>query len=550
VFLYYSGHGARVQVPGPSGQVFYREALVPCDADPERGEGLLFDHELNGLLAAIARRTTSVTVVLDCCHASGSFRGDMQARFMNGNWLPPLTADDQATRGAGSGAPTSIGHVDDCTIVTACQASELSYEAQGSRAVRHGLFTHALLDAVDAAPGDLHTLTWARIWQSIRAGQQARNPAQNPSIMGNLGRIVFGGPPVEGDPGLPVSRDEHEYQSEAGTLADVTPGTELAVYGELPGEFQAIDSTEDLQHRVGLLRVTSADNGVARALPAATRFALPAGARARIVRPGQAARLPYALIPPDPYLAEMLAPSPLLRLVPVDEAVVKLERQEDGRWIVTDAHHGTREPDAVLFALQAAELDCVKAVLEHYYAYSRPLRMAKRLGDLPKPLSLRVLDSPRSLAPAEAQTAASLSESRLGDNAAYQLQSGQRVCMRVENTSVHRFRVTLVNVAASGRVQMLGDEIVAAGATHIFWANSELGAPFVMSPPRDSPHCIDRMVAIGRTAIAHDLGYLRLDRSFVQVIQRTRDAEAQKDLEVYAAPVHWTSAQAVIETRR
>src|SRR5436853_2001475 len=72
VFLYYSGHGARVMTE-VKGQLIAREALVPmdfCNDDEPQHHRLLYDFELNGLLARIAERAGDLTVVLDCCHSA------------------------------------------------------------------------------------------------------------------------------------------------------------------------------------------------------------------------------------------------------------------------------------------------------------------------------------------------------------------------------------------------------------------------------------------------------------------------------------------------
>ena len=81
VFIYYSGHGSRVEVMAPDGRRFHREALVPADYDAEpSGRRMLFDHELNDRLRAITARTPSFTVVLDCCHAAGVTRFQVRVR--------------------------------------------------------------------------------------------------------------------------------------------------------------------------------------------------------------------------------------------------------------------------------------------------------------------------------------------------------------------------------------------------------------------------------------------------------------------------------------
>ena len=74
VLIYYSGHGGQVQRLSRMG---WYECLVPCD------EQLLYDDEMNALIAAVAQRTSDLTVVLDCCHSAGATR-DVYAEPVHG----------------------------------------------------------------------------------------------------------------------------------------------------------------------------------------------------------------------------------------------------------------------------------------------------------------------------------------------------------------------------------------------------------------------------------------------------------------------------------
>lgn len=571
VFIYYSGHGARVPVVAADGRSFHREALVPADYDARAGElRLLFDYELNELLRAIAARTRSVGVVLDCCHSAGATRDgrdpDRRSRFLDLSRRPPRRDPAPGMRGTAADAHALIGAVDDCHVVSACLGHELAKEERGPDQRRHGLLTRALLTALEASPEpDLATMTWGRIWQAMCAHVRERNPWQHPSMIGSAARAVFGGPPVEGDAGLLVSRTDDGYRIAAGTLADITEGAELAIYGEQPAYFPPLGSRTDHADRIGLVRVGRADRATATATAVGAPFDLPAGARGRLVKAGAAARLTCAVVPGAQgdasvaqAIAAQIAASRLLVLVePPGEPEVTLEYR-DGRWLVTDSLHGGGADGPVLFALMPTETDCARAVLEHYHAYARPLRLADRAGDLPGGLALDVLSCPaeRVLTRAEAQAAsapggaASLALARSIGEGTYTLRSGARVCFRVRNESVHLLRVTLLNSAASGKVQLLGDEVVEAGAFHVFWAGNTLGAPFEMSPPEGSRRCIDRMVAIGRTALAHDLRYLQLDTAFADVVRRMRDAGVPRDIGGATPIEHWTSVRAILETHR
>jgi hypothetical protein len=568
VFIYYSGHGARVEVVTPDQRRLHREALVPVDCtDGLSAPRLMFDFELNELLGRIVARTRSVSVVLDCCHAAGATRtgfdrSDRRSRYLDlSRVMSPAAVPDPAMRTRGGDRDAfRIGlGIEDCHVVSACMNHELAQEDLiGGTA--HGLFTRAFLTALEAeTASDLRALTWARIWQPMRAELERRNPWQHMAMTGNAARAVFGGAPVDCDPGIPIERDGEGYRIAAGKLSGIDRGTVLAVYGEHPPYFPPLDSEVDAKVRVGRVRVDSAEPAIAYAVADGMPSTLPHGARARLLS-SPVERLRCAVTPHLKTLEDAIAASPLLELVDASSPgnacgpEVWLE-QRDTRWFLTDMLHGFAPGERTLFALQQAELDCARAVLEHYHAYARPLRMASLATDLPGGLELSVLSCPdRGFSPSEAQTA-TLPEAPTRGPSTYALLANARVCFQVRNRSPHPLRVTLLNSAASGKVQMLGDQQIDPGSVYTFWAGNSLGSPFQISPPPESTQCIDRLVAIGRTAMKHDLGYLRVDHTFAQVIQRTRSiTRGPRDAEGVGDPAppieQWTAAQAIIETRR
>jgi caspase domain-containing protein len=566
VFIYYSGHGKRVDVKAEDGTTFHREALVPDDfasTDPKR---FLFDFEVNQLLHAIAQRTTSVTVVLDSCHSAGATRvgDDVAVRTLNLDDDPVGPIDDPAAAHRALGdderAPGVAAGVDDCHVVAACLAHEYAREGTYDGA-RHGLLTHAFLAALDAAgDADLHTITWARIWETMHATMTSLQAGQSPMMTGHPGRAVFGGAPVDGDHGMLVVRDGDQYRVGAGTLADVTKHAELAIYGELPRSFPRLDSPEDLDARRGTVRVTRATEASAIATAVAP-FAWPTGARARLIKAGDAARLRYAVTPGHPEL--QIEDSPLLeRVESLEAAAVRLEYSV-GRWRLTDdeypltlADHHPLAPDAaVLCELQPDELELARRVLEHYYAYSRPLRLARRAtpqrnGDLQ--LSVLTCRDPAVVTRAAQGVRPPEAERR---NGRYTLASGDKVCFRVRNTGPDPLRVTLFDVAASGRVQKLGDEVIEARTEHLFWNPNKLGEPIAMSPARGRPCGIDRLVAIGRTDVTVELDHLIVKTRFSDLIDawRGKDAaqrDAGDDDDESGAPLdRWAAAVAVVAIR-
>ena len=566
VFIYYSGHGTRKEVGAPDGRAAYCEALVPVDYDAEPDGRFLFDFQINALLRKITARTRSVTVVMDCCYAAGATRSAMRAagelsdalrpRFLD---LEQLPEGGRAIRGAVRvRAPAEldrepvrrgVGSVDDCHVVAACMNHEIAREdAPGDR--KSGLLTCALVDALESAKErNLRTVTWARIWQRMQAYVADRNPTQHPWMAGNLGREVFGGPPVDGDAGFLIARDGDGYHVEAGELAGITKGAVLAVYGELPRQFPRAGSKEDVAVRKGKIRVTSATRASASAVRDGKPFELPAGARGLLVKAGEAARLACAVVPANAALQRQIAESPLLKLVPPRQADVKLERHGK-QWFVTDALHGT-PPEPILVALQPDQLDVARSVLEQYYAYARPLRMAEVLNDQQGGLELRVLSCPASGVAADKAQAPNLRDAPSQGEGTYELRSGETICFQVLNRSSEPLRVSLINAAASGCVRLLGDQEIDPNRAHVFWAQSKLGNPFRMSVPPGKTHCIDRVVAIGRSALDHRLDYLAVETGFDQVLQRSRSGgKTIEDGEVDTGKLdYWAATEVVIETR-
>jgi caspase domain-containing protein len=574
VFIYYAGHGARVAVRAGAGRTYHREALVLADHDPARPDsGMLYDFELNQALRAIAYQTRSVTLVLDCCHAAGVMRsaGELRppedlasrepiARYIDLERMAPVPDPGPPPPGDLEVPRPLFAAGEHCHVVAACLGHERANEECGRGGVRHGRLTSALLEALDPIPdAALTELRWSEIWHGVYATVSQRNPAQHPRMAGKAARAVFAGPPVQHDPGIPVSQagpsSGPPFRIAAGTLANITTGAVLAVYGDQPLQFPPMGSAEDQRARIGLVQVTAADLATATGVPQGLPFELPPGARGRLIAAGEAARLRCAVIPRNAQLEAQLRASPLLHVVsPGEGRDVALEFSRQ-RWFVTDNlySHGPDRP--VLCSLLPHELGHARAAIEHYRAYSLPLRMAERLTDLPGTLSLRVRIAPESRAlPDNVAHGANSPQLAATSADSYMLRAGARVFFEVRNHSPHRLRVTLVNAAASGRVQFLGDHMIDAGALHVFWVPGAVGLPFTMVLPHGIDRGLDRLVAIGRTAHAHDLDYLRVDGTFVDAVTPRRGRPVGGDgLPPAPAPPpleQWTVAQAIIETHR
>jgi len=551
VFIHYSGHGARAEFARQDGRRFHREALVPIDFEVGVAETLLFDHELNHLLGDITARTRSVTLVLDCCHSAGVVRdpfSKLTSRVLETRadlgLIAPI-ADGEIGGWRGDGIARTI---DDCHVVSACLNHELAKEGPGDDGRTHGLLTSAFTRLLEqVADAELSSVPWSRIWQGMRDNVESRNPQQHLWMAGNAGRAVLAGPPVNGDPGFSVRRNGDAYEIDAGALASVTEAAMIAIYGEQPRHFPLVGSQEDRKARLGVVRVMSARRSSATAKAEGSPFEIPPGARGRILEPGAPARLRCAIVPANQAVIAAVAASPLLEVVERDQAHVQLVQAGD-RWVVTDDLHGT-DPGYELCALTARQLDRARDVLEHYFFYALPLRMAEATVDLPGALQLTVLYCRDRMSPAEAETA-DLAEARMtAGTSAYDVTEGACICMRVANQSSEQLRVTLVNSAASGKVQILDEQSIDAGRTHTFWAGNTIGEPFEMTVPEGKRQAIDRLIAIGTTA-NKTVQHLRVDRSFARLLATTSaDRDICRKPAQPSSVERWTAVQVIVQTR-
>jgi hypothetical protein len=561
VFIYYSGHGARVPVRS-GGTTTWREALVPVDIT--RSGNFLFDYELNAFLAKVVARTRQVTVILDCCHSGGATRGPSRT-VRQIDYYDDLRATGPVELAAEEHASGTRGLVGDgagvCQVVAACLANELAEERVDEYGVRHGLLTRALLTALAKHSGRaLHELRWGSIWPQLRAEVESRNPSQHLWLSGALVRAVLGGPPTEGDFGFSLTKqDDGSFAIGAGTLAGVTVGAQLAVYGPELTRFPELDSAEDFAARVGtsLLTVTRAEPGTAVGTLVEPGIAVPEGARGRVVVPGAAAMLRFAVMAADGKsldaedhrLIDALQGTKLVRMVNVDESEVRLVRGRSG-WTLHDGLHRDHPTAPPLCRLPLEEVDRTRWLCEQYLRHSLPLRIAAQC--MQGQLVVDLLDVPkdRSIGAAEAQMPALL-EVGSGEYPA-ELRVGDRFCVRVNNRADHDLRVTLVNVAASGKVQVLGDQLIERRSMHVFWWGGDLGKGFTALLGSSQSESVNRVVVIGTMALGQDLRHLAHSMSYAEVVQVTRSGRDFGGDELGAhlpTPETWTATILPVRTR-
>lgn len=528
VFIYYSGHGTQLVLEDAEGRRFPREGLLPKDKVRGPDTAVLADWEVNAALASIGARCLSATVVLDCCSSAGATRSLSPDAGTTRFWpttgvrsAPQAGTSSEATpRGVAEGI---VNQTDNCQVVAACRANEKAKEADLDGQTM-GHLTRSLCERLQAVdPGELPRLQWGRIWRQVEAAVVDRNPQQRPWLSAGFGRAVFGGDPGDGgDTGFAVRQYGDRYRLDVGTLAGVTQGARIGVYGPDPVTFPPLGSAVDRVARLGEVRIQSATaaNSIGAAV---TRMILPDAARGRLVAPGANVRLAVAFQPTvDETAAAVLGGSPFVQVVDdLRHADLTLCLRSEG-WFLVDETFGYDQDRPRFPPVPYGLPEILRKVVEHYYRYRAPLRLASACRDLPMLLRLSLLDCNRYRpGPADAQTVA-LPEVTGTEGVRYEVFDGDLIGIAVHNHSDRDLHVTLVDAAPSGRVVLLGTGQIPARGRERFWSTNILGTPFEASLPPGQPVGADRLVAIGTTVSGIDLGHLAQDTDFADLIRVDR----------------------------
>jgi hypothetical protein len=552
VFIYYSGHGTQCLVDGGDGRRFSREALLPKDKKCGAEYRLLFDWELNTLIARIASRTPAVTVILDCCCSAGATRSidsdtSTADRFWPHSEIYELAAGEASPTEPIRGVATALGALQRCQVVSACRDDQRARESIGDGERANGELTRALVTQLMAVPdSELRDLRWGRIWRAIEAAVREANPRQSPWLSGNFGRRVFGfGQDEDADPGFAIVQGPFGYRVDVGTLAGVTPGAEIGVYGPDPPSFPLLGSMEDSIASKGRIRVTRAERSTCTGV-AMEPFVLPEAPRGRLVRVADSSRLRVSLSVENKDLTKMLTSSSLIELVGEGDAELTLVRLRSGDWALVDDVHGTGEfiDEPVLAVIPSDRLEVARSVVEHYHDYALPLRMARTCRDLPSLLHLWLLDcGVATIADKHAQDP-NLPQLRPGERAPYEIADGGRVAVVVANAAEMTLYVSLFDCAASGRVLLLGEKAVPKRSKHVFWLYDTLSDPFIASLPHDRAVGVDRIVAIATTRPNAPLSNLIRHQSFADLIypEWRSKTELSDQIGVTEPAEAWTSA--------
>lgn len=575
VILYYSGHGTRLYFT-KSGTDF--EALVPVDYTGSKSQ-LLFDFELNALLAAIARRSGDLTVILDCCQSGGLTRDlDGQRSFTPRYLAVETDADEEApappdlsTRGLAAEEPTAA--VPYC-VLAACQANESAVELRISRAdgtqQMHGLLSYALLRVLPRlfAQKRQSELRWAEVWEPLRAEMQPLQATQHPRLLGPPWHRVLGGPSEPFDAGLPIRQQaDGTLTVGAGLLAGLDADAVLAVYGpQVPAVLPLLDTEPERAARIGTLRVKRADIAQAVVEPVAPAgLGLPPGARARLLQLSPHGRLAVYCTSEVPSAdRELLSSLGLLcRLVDTpQEAELLLGQSTAGELLLGDqvfSHllpppPGIPGPLAVIpdAGSPSSRAAALTAAIRHYaLRYVIALRLCQQSGllGLRGALKLSAVDCSDADLTARLKAGTGMVRAMPLKDGYCMIQDGARLCFYVHNTSPRDLYVTLLSCNTDGVVDLLGEPVhVESSKGGLIWdCQDNETAPFLITAGQRAIS-IERLVAIGCKSPDADVAqlarspYLDEPESLQALIDETMQGRVRALTPTHQPAPEWTLA--------
>jgi hypothetical protein len=235
IAFYFSGHGSQANMV-TSGDTSWHDTLVAYDSRANGGRDIV-DNEIVGWFEQLRQFTPNSTFILDSCHSGSAIRdiGTLERRQ-----LPPNPSQSAAEAGNSRGVPSSgagdraLTRRQQFTLLSASLADESSYEDQLLTATGkkyHGYFTYYLDQTLRFRPNSTAEQA-VRDTAFALASLSPHPPSQHPQAVGDLERVLFGGPENRDDPYIPIVSppSASTFEIGAGEINGLKPGAFLAVY--------------------------------------------------------------------------------------------------------------------------------------------------------------------------------------------------------------------------------------------------------------------------------------------------------------------------------
>jgi hypothetical protein len=236
VVLYISSHGSlRVNDAG-SGQLYQLEdeqhkldsTIVPADA--YLGAEDISSRELRDVLMKAATRGVHVTVIIDACHSGGQARGAMDGLVKRSLSWDPRDLNQPALMGADGSPAKGPEDLDEnpVLVLAASQKDQSALDVQNT-SPPHGLFTNALVQALEALPaGAKASDVFRRVMVDMEVdGAGNQQPALDTTAK-RRAQPLFGGEAENGPMrATVVGIGDEGVVLDVGKIADVGIGTEF-----------------------------------------------------------------------------------------------------------------------------------------------------------------------------------------------------------------------------------------------------------------------------------------------------------------------------------
>jgi len=249
VYFHYSGHGGTVpddDQHGPNPTIGdeisgYDQTLIPSDyVSRTDASNDIRDDEIKGWLDELkAKKPGNVTITMDSCFSGTNTRGGRFAvRGSKWEGSPPKpikTRGGQPTPSNSSGLlpqgyAATLGYV----VIAATRNDQLAGETDGFEGKAMGLLSFALVKALmSAGPRSTYRDIFGRVYDEVtRNGHD-----QNPTIEGEMDKVLLQGIVLPPQPFIPVKVDGDVVQLRAGYLQGITKGSLFELFSSDTKEF-------------------------------------------------------------------------------------------------------------------------------------------------------------------------------------------------------------------------------------------------------------------------------------------------------------------------